>query len=839
MSEKCKPKYKNLNLIQSYGDQHYASSRLFEQICQNDEYLRQKYEDLSYLSAPAVRARVKDLPVDSSLSYGYLEKDNEIIFSNNDRLHLSCDFSGESTLIVDDDKTDCEIITDGDFTRAKVPLVPWEDLHESDKYFTGTMHKNGETANSYWHICFDPSKPYYVKKAWIENNKHLGIPAVTRAQTFTIKEGESGLLESVTLLLQNTGEMSYPWTSPLYVQIWPVVEKQYNVTRWDDKKRKSVNVIDPQTNKVKKETIYEPKGNIYKPLAECIFSPDKTIPGWYSFVFNKPLKVNAGEHYAIVMFSPLTHPNHCPRIGGWGRNCTSVKYDGGDAFVSEDNCRTWKRYGRNDKSIPYKFGRYSPQDFAFQCRIRKDTNQRKTGSDFYLYFKPIFSNPITDFTIGGVIRGETQGESDNQNIFLNLEYSIDGREWHNINNGATKYFLDNHPRMLFLRVKMSTNVTDDSPYVENLNVVLNTDPADDMYVRTHYYTPNKLTPMLGASHWGRVYAPFNVSPNENEVKASVEIIENKVLTQNFHIVSVSELYRYLDKEIDGEKILDESQIVGDNITDDDRCEYLINNPSVLSALKNENIYIKPYTLDDVKYYLSFDGGLDSDENQLIAGLKFSNSPASPILSSKIHPLGTEMIEAVGEWYDYIMDYDTDELIFYEKTIDGENNEVDLLEKLPDGILEVDYNPVFIQDLTNFEIGDRIDEETGLPEKGLILDYFKETILINTENVETRRVPLRVVPVDPIRSVIFNKDSENEMELFEDIHYTVDYLSKELVFSIQDDINEKSILTENSTLEIVYTPNLDDVAISIGYRAHRKNVQGQCRIPQTRFVEYKV
>ena len=116
--------------------------------------------------------------------------------------------------------------------------------------------------------------------------------------------------------------------------------------------------------------------------------------------------------------------------------------------------------------------------------------------------------------------------------------------------------------------------------------------------------------------------------------------------------------------------------------------------------------------------------------------------------------------------------------------------------------------------------------------------FKETITIDSENVETRRVKLRVSPVDPIRQVILNKDTDEETELYEDVDFTVDYTSKELIFSISSIEGEYCRLKENDSLEIIYTPNLEDTSIAIGYYAHRLNSNYQCRI-KPNYFEYKV
>ena len=53
----CEPRYRNLNRIQSFSEQMYPTVELFTQICRNDEYLKQKLEEVDYLTPPAVRKR--------------------------------------------------------------------------------------------------------------------------------------------------------------------------------------------------------------------------------------------------------------------------------------------------------------------------------------------------------------------------------------------------------------------------------------------------------------------------------------------------------------------------------------------------------------------------------------------------------------------------------------------------------------------------------------------------------------------------------------------------------------------------------------------------------------
>lgn len=533
--------------------------------------------------------------------------------------------------------------------------------------------------------------------------------------------------------------------------------------------------------------------------------------------------------------SPLSPWQHCPRIGGWGRNCAADKYSGGDAFLSENNGRSWIRYGRNDLKVDYKMGQLTPMDFAFQCHIDTFIEGRDTDNDYYLYLKPILANPIKSLKISGEFSGETVADNEN-NTFLEFEFSTTGHDddWTSIRSGEWKH-LTQTSKKLFIRAIMKT-LGSETPSIENMSIDIKTELPKEMYVRTHFYNP-KMAPMLGAALWGRVYAPFELSPNDNGINASVEIIQDRLVTEHFTIITVSDLSDYLELVgNDANPILDSESIIGDGIDDDDRAKYLSDNPSVIEALKDYNVYVKPYTttINDtsVTYYLSFDGGLENEgtenQKQIISGLKLNNSPAYPMKECLLQPIGGDEVVSFGEWYDYTVNYEED-IIDLDETV---------LTNLPSGALGFSYNPVFIQDLSSEEVGSSIDEETGLITEGLVLDYFKQEFLIDEANVETRRVSLRCAPVDPIKQVIINKDQDNEKELYEDIDFTVDYNNKELVFPIVSNDNQSSILQVNDTLEVVYTPNLEDTSIAIGYHAIREDTNHQCTI-KPNYIEYKV
>ena len=806
----CNPNYKNLNRIQSFDEQRYATVELFKQICSNDEYLKQKLEEVDYLTPPAVRKRFNPIPIDPTVSYGFMETtDNEVVFDTSTDKSRTIDFSDDSMIDRDMSTAVIEHYVDTDtgtiVDEVVLPHAP-DTVDKSVKNWT-----TAGQINTHWYVGYDKNATYQVRPNWIKDPKLSEIPSVCRAQTFKIPANKGGKLEAVNIHIANNGTVYGSWGSPLIIQLWKAKTKTVQKMTWNNKTRTNT-PVSGQT-----ENIAWPDGNPYTPIAETTFDPSKVQPGLVSVTFPQPPTLVAGESYALVFMSPLSNWSHCPRIGGWGRNCENAKYMQGDAFLSNNNGRTWERYGRNDLKVDYHSGRFTPSDFAFQLNIRQESSNYDTG-DHYLYLKPIHTNPFKKVILSCTDSGDAASFPGK----LQYEVSTDGRTWNTLTNHERTFSPDsqgNYPRTLFIRVKMWTTDATKSPAIQSITASFTNVLPKQMYVRTHFYNP-KLTPMLGATHWGRIFAPVNMDPSTD---CKIEIIQEKQVIDHFNVITATELEELTWIEgLDTDKITDEDLDV--------RYGYLIDNPSAIELLRAQNIYVLPWEDDEeVLHGLSF-WTLDSDDNKIYTPFQLKNSPAYPILECQLQPLGDEGSYNPGEWYDYLVDYINDTVVLAE----------DLIMKLPVGSITFTYNPVFIQDLRQSEVGRVYNSTTGkYVNNPLVIDYFKQDFIVDDNILETRQVPLRVSPVDPLRSVILNKDTDSERELIEDTDFTVDYTKGLIIFDIIADDDYSTILSANDNLEVVYTPNLEDVGIAIGYTCTRgDNTDKQVTIKQN-WIEYKV
>ena len=531
------------------------------------------------------------------------------------------------------------------------------------------------------------------------------------------------------------------------------------------------------------DNVWTPKGTYEASLAREEIRFTNNQPGVLSVVFNHPTIVSTNKTYAIVLRSPLSHSTHTYWIGGWNRHCHADVYEDGNAFYSFNNGYTWERYGKDDEEVDYHQGKYAPQDFAFQVGIEQVSSTYIQDEDFYLYLTPILSSPATKVEINA---DDTIADADTE---IEYQVSPDGVNWTTF-PGSKVVSYDTPSVTTFIRARLSSS-TNNTPIITNIKVTLSLTEPETMYVKTHTYYP-KQSGILSASVWGRIFAPFEVDPS---VDCTCEIIRNTEVTEQFTIIEADDLRRY-------------TWIPGMNKTAIDASrnlhQYIVDNPSVLVLLEEYNVYVLDFFTE----------------------IHFKNSPSYPLRDANLQPRAAATLNKYyGEWYDYLFDYDNDTLSFRETA----------LESLVPGTFTVKYNPVFIQGLTNEEVGEKLSvdgDNTDSTVDGLILDYFQEKFIVNDEHVETRRIPLRAAPLDPIRHVY-----HNDVELKQDRDYSIDFTTNELVFPVINTNEEDSILNINDKLEVVYTPNLDDDGLTIAWYASRTNTLKQARIKPF-YIEYK-
>ena len=456
-----------------------------------------------------------------------------------------------------------------------------------------------------------------------------------------------------------------------------------------------------------------------------------------------------------------------------------------------------------------------------------DYEDEYTDEVCYLYLNPIHGNPIKSVSITAADDGDTT--SSNNTVFVEYEISLDGRNWEKMED-KRKTFTNSNPKKVFIRAKMWQTSSNNkvSPTIEDMHITLVTDVATEFYARSVAENA-KINPMLGASRWGRVYAPFVC---EDHVECSVEIIKMSEKVQHIQVVDDKSLYSVLTNYLYDKTLLEDSEselnlIDFDIISDSNNVyEYLVDNPDVVTLLNKLDIYVKPYT-DGNGIVHPFGWYYYDDFGELKGNVKINLSPAYPILESIMEPLNGDKFP-LGEWYDYTVNYDDDTILF----------DVDLINELPVGTISFTYNPVFVQDLILDEVGDRIDSETGLTEQGLIMDYFKQDFNITDSEIKSRTLPLKVVPVEPLREVIITHDDETEEEVYEGRDFTVDYDNHQIIFKVTDIDGISSVLSEGDKVSVVYIPQFEETSICIGYRAKRTDTKNQVHIKDY-YLEYKV
>ena len=778
-----------------FGEQKYVKASSFLEGLNNDEYLLKLLRQVEYLTPPAVRKRFKPIPLDESKSYGYNLGDTNVTFSSTTDVRYDLDFSDVTTdLYVDLTRTTAVVKngadqTEGNLRKYQVPYKMVSEINRDTKDSSPFTNDGTLTANEHWRICYNPDIPYRIQPNWIREDVtglpeegiaygiyNTEIPCICRGQTF--KPKVTGYLEGVTVNLKASIDKNNTG-SPLLVQIRPT------------------ELVDG---------VPYPKQFQYTMLAEQRVRFDNSTPEIVTITFDKPAYVYEGVSYAVCFLSPLTHPYNAFWLGGWSRNCGADPYLDGDAFYSENNGATWIRYGKDDESLEYHQGRYAPQDFGFEMQIRENHEELEKNKDFWLYLKPFYSNEVRRVYL------YPEDNNNDNSCVVEWQVSNNGRTWITVPRSSHMVNFDSTTPVTFVRARLRS--TGEVPaHINSFTVELQTERALKMYARTNYYRP-KTTPMLGANLWGRVIAPFDLNVNDvSKVDCTVEIISEKEVSDTYEVITVSDLDRYIFVG------LDETQIKGK--TDDKRAKYLQENPSKIEQLKEYNVYVLPHNHTNDGWITFFQY------------FEFRQEPAYPILECSFNPTcKNDEARFYNEWTDFIYNYsETEDITKLVPTPEGKTEEcnipsnclywyTDILRDMKAGTIRVVYNPLIISGLTKSEVSD-----------GFVLDYMKENIPLGDENVESRTVKLRCSPLDPIRDCFLNLDKSDEKELVEDVDYTVDYERRIITF-------EPGLLVSGYTLTVVYTPNIDDTGLAVGYYAERDKESYNCTIKPLS-MEYKV
>jgi hypothetical protein len=205
-------------------------------------------------------------------------------------------------------------------------------------------------------------------------------------------------------------------------------------------------------------------------------------------------------------------------------------------------------------------------------------------------------------------------------------------------------------------------------------------------------------------------------------------------------------------------------------------------------------------------------------------IEFYNSPAYPNRQCVLNTPAIAPNMHYNEWYDFTIDYEKDTLNFYEP------------EDIPKGVLDVYFNPVILKGISPVELGRRdtnIEDNKEWDEEGMRIDAMNEKCIVDDNIIETRRINLKLPPVDPIRRLTIN-----DIELMQDRDFRIDMRNRQIEFIVSENVEQSEILHLNDTIEVDYTPNLDDDSLTLAFFGKRTNLTKNAKI-QDYSIDYKV
>lgn len=708
----CPPVYRNIQ-CESFGNKKQITSQLLRQFCKNDAYLYEQIQELWDNTDPESRKRFYPPSfMDLNSSYGiesYIlitdyEKeqfdywDTVYRFSQKTNIKYYVDFDSSNDKIIESGDTrhiytESILDFDGEYTENKLEVVREEDeqgniistlrpeittetareiIEHKAQYETKYVKKATEQlgkqkkdaycygaygnwhCNSYWYSGFNRSKNYNIKSAWRKNQDTYDIPSVCRSQTFTAEN--TGRVNKVSLKMQGDSTS----ISPTIVEI-----------------RTTTKTGKPST----------------KVLARTEKRFTHNTGSVIAFEFKEMAKIEKGKKYAIVVRSPLSNFGKTVRWGGWARTCFSnakkQAYYKGDAFLSEDNGKTWIKYGKNRDGKSYGSHWYDwgiaekPLDFGFEVFIRPITEKKintKTNKlvksayneeldveysyfkkgIYYLNFHTIYTSNINDIYISEYYHENREDTSLAQYTwqYYNPEYTDETDKWLDVQGNHIQYsqFTNSYSFLklrLKLELKKSTmgNITIDNnnplrtimtekgivndpiPFLDQFEIHINCRHPTRAYLRTQYYHPPKEN-MLGASLWSEVNA---TAIAKNNATVDIDIIHEKEAIEHFKFYQLETINVPLSREltIKQQEIVEE---LNDYINAFENTSISRNQKTIIQYIINDNISEKLF-LNYLKiqltpvYILPFT--YEDEEYLFFDKIELPHYPAKPLLKCDV------------------------------------------------------------------------------------------------------------------------------------------------------------------------------------------------------------
>lgn len=483
------------NIEADFGDGRYVTDDMLIRYNRNIMFLKDKAEMLEDMTDPELRKRLSPLIANEQDSYGMdydsglniWEVSNSDAYSRNDHFLTT---ENIDTLLT----TAYVNTTDG---RIEVPKG--EGTEVLNTHCKGPW--GAYAANAYWYIGYKRGKNYWASPEWMEDSLSADMPTVARGQVF--KATATGKISKITVRLERKAHA-------------------------EDDIIMELRSVSPQSK------LGKPTSNVIGRVRIDNSKFAKTSMLAFPFPPEERPTIVSGKYYFWCLRSPFTSYNNHYGVGGWGKNCNADPYTQGDAFTSFDNCQSWIRHGRNE-NIPYREGKYAPQDFGFIVHTVPLTSY-VVNTDFWAYFNIVKTNPIKSVTCANsqTLNGGT----------ITLEVSDDFNSWTEVNagNGWMVNYTEPYPTRIWVRAKLRTPSDSATPYLDQLNIVCDCDKAMEGLLRTKAFTPRYEDP-LGASIWSKLNAPVETipidDPDDPEVDVKVDIVRTLLTTDLFDVTSAT------------------------------------------------------------------------------------------------------------------------------------------------------------------------------------------------------------------------------------------------------------------------------------------------------------
>ena len=411
--------------------------------------------------------------------------------------------------------------------------------------------------------------------------------------------------------------------------------------------------------------------------------------------------------------------------------------------------------------------------YDYWYTVSVPTTVTKYADDKYVYTKPIRLNPIRKVTLAAT---DTKPSGTSITYEVGVPTST-GVAWYALNPSNNYHKTFNSPvDVVLFRARLQTSNESSTPSISSLNLSFEMDQASEMFIVSEPFTPPAFG-ILCANVWSAVDSTYEADP---EVSVDVSVAKDEVISYH-EPVSYAESF------------------VGDG----SKKKFILAHVPVFFGSETVKVngqtktkgtdYDIDYSKGEITFVAAPGNGATITVDYSVSEI---NLPVGKVLEGSVSlslDSGSDDPQTLYEYDDFYLDHENAKITLYKEF---------------EGTITVNYLPIIVSSLNS--------KDGTLPAR---LDTQR---WIGVGDGANKTFKLPYVPIMPISRVQINDEDK-----IEDVDFTVDYATGEITF---DDPP-----SEDSEIEVIYTPNIRDQSLRAAVRCERTSTSVDAHIYATKFT----